>query len=204
MPVLSSSWQPTTQKAIKTQGTTTLPARAMTADDKYFQRKAREARTDNPLDPNQDSVDARSAAMEKAAQETRAPKLDDVKGYVYKATVRNDSGKTAKIVFWEYRFVEVAKPANVGRRQFLCAVDLKNGDKKELSVFSTLAPSETIDTESLARSPSDLFQEKAIVNRIEFSDGKVLQRGGWKYEDVQKAVERATSTPWGNETCRSL
>jgi hypothetical protein len=140
MPVLSSSWQRTTQQAQNSVITGTGPARAITADDKYFQRKAREQRTDHPLDPNENSVDARSAAMEKAVQESRTPNPEDIRGYTYTAKVRNDSSKKVDVIFWEYRFVETARPTNVVRRQFLCAVNLKNGETKELSAFSLLGP----------------------------------------------------------------
>ena len=98
----------------------------------------------------------------------------------------------------------IARPTNVVRRQFLCSVNLKNGDSKDLSVFSLLAPSDVIDAESLAKSTDKLFDEKVFVNRIEFADGTLRQRGNWKYEDVQNSVERATSVGWGNETCRGL
>jgi hypothetical protein len=204
MPVLNSSWQRTIQKAQKPTTDGSGPMRGMTAADKYFPRKAREGRVDPPNDPSLMTEDDRRAAIEKAEQESRMPKSEDVHGFSYLANVRNDSGKTVKVIFWEYRFTEIARPTNVVRRQFLCSVNLKNGDSKDLSVFSLLAPSDVIDAESLAKSTDKLFDEKVFVNRIEFSDGTLRQRGNWKYEDVQKSVERATSVGWGNETCRGL
>lgn len=204
LPVVSSSWQRTVRPAAKADPSRSIPARAMTTDDKNFQRNARDQRTDNPLNPNQDSVDARSAAMERAVQESRTPKASDTVGYTYTAHVRNDSGKTVEIVFWEYRFAEIARPGNVVRRQFLCAMKLKKGDTKELTAFSQMGPSEVIDAESLANPAGKLFNEEVLVNRIEFSDGSILQRGNWKFDDVKKDVERATSTPWAGEVCRKL
>lgn len=204
MPVLSSGWERTTQKARPVDVAPTSPARALLPEDKYFQRKAREQRTDSPMDPNQDSMDARSAAIDKAVQESRTPKTENVSGYSYTAQIRNDSGKTVKIIFWEYRFTEIARPTNVVRRQFLCVGNLKNGEKMDLSVFSLLGPSDTITTESLSRSTDKLFDGKVQINRIELSDGTVLQRDNWKYEEVRPGIERATSTPWGKEMCRGL
>jgi hypothetical protein len=204
MPVLSSSWQHTIKKPSKSDVTSQAPARGLTNDDKYFQRKAREGRTDLPTDPNEATIDARSAAMDKAVQESRTSVSSDVNGYSYNANVRNDSGKTVKIIFWEYRFTEIARPANVVRRQFLCSVNLKKGDTGDLPVFSLLGPSETIDAASLDRSTEKLFDEKVVVNRIEFSDGTMRQRGNWKYEDVERSVERVTAIPWGKEICRVL
>lgn len=204
MPVLSSGWERTTQKARPIDVAQTSPARALLPEDKYLQRKAREQRTDNPMDPNKDSMDARSAAMDKAIQESRTPKTDNVSGYSYTALVRNDSGQTVKVIFWEYLFTEIAHPANVVRRQFLCGVNLKNGEKIGLLAFSLLGPSDTITAESLAKSTDKLFNETVQINRIELSDGTVLQRNNWKYDEVRPGIERATSTPWGKEMCRGL
>ena len=204
LPVLNSSWQRSVRKADDPAVQVSGPARVLTVDDKNFARKAREQRTDNPLSPDKDSIDARSAAMERNVQESRTPKAPDVNGYSYTASVRNDSGKTAKVIFWEYRFTEIAKPTNVVRRQFLCSVDLKKGGTMDLSAFSLLGPSDTIDADSLAKSAEKLFDEKVQIDRIEFSDDTVLQRGGWKLDDVKSAVDRVTSSPWGREICRSL
>ena len=204
MPVVSFNWQRAVRKAQDPELPSSSPARSLLPDDKYFQRKAREARTDNPLDPSKDSEDARSAQMDKNIQESQRAQTGDAHGYLYTASVRNEADKTAKVIFWEYRFTEIAKPNNVARRQFICGVNLKKGDKIELSVFSLLGPSDTIDAQSLEKTTDKLFDEKVLVNRIEFSDDTLLQRNGWKLADVKSAVERATSTPWGKEICRPL
>jgi len=203
MPVLRAGWQRTVQPAAKADDNYQGPAREVTADNKYFQRKAREGRTDITVDPTETTMDARSAAMDRAVRESRAPKADDVAGYAYVAEVRNDSGKTVEVIYWEYRFAETASPSNVVRRQFLCGRKLKNGEKLSLSAFSLHGPSNTITLESLAKTDK-LFNEEVIVNRIEFSDGSILQRPDWKYADVKSGVERATSSPWGKEICRPL
>lgn len=204
MPVIDFNWVRTRQQAPKQDTPGFTPARAVTNDNKYFQRKAREAQTNVTVDPNETTIDGRSAAMDKAVNEARAAKPDSLDGYLYTANVKNDSGKTVNVVFWEYRFVELANPENVVRRQFLCSVNAKNGSKLQLSSFSILGPSEVISTESLAKTDAKLFDEKVLINRIEFSDGTLRQRGNWKYEDVVKTVEKVTATPWGKEICRAL
>ena len=202
--ILGSRWYRTNKPAPKTEIQPTVPARPVNVDDKYFQRKAREARTDNPRDPYEDSIEGRSAAMERSVAQSRAPQPDDVMGYTYVAEVRNDTGQPVHIIFWEYQFTEIAHPQNVVRRQFLCGVKIKDAEKKALSVFSTLGPSDVLTVESLAKPDQKLFEERVQINRIELSDGNVLQRDNWKYSDVKKDVDRATSTPWGNEICRAL
>ena len=204
MPVLGFKWERIAQRAQTQAASSNRPVREVTADNKYFQRKAREQRTDVTIDPNETTIDGRSAAIDKAVQESRTPKNDDISGYSYSAQVRNDSGKTVTVVYWEYRFTELARPANVVRRQFLCSVKLKNKETADLDVFSLLGPSEVIDVQSVSTSTEKLFDEKVLINRIEFGDGTLRQRGNWKFEDVEAAVRKATSAPWGKETCRSL
>ena len=202
--ILSAKWQHSTIRAATPDVTPVGPVTPVMADTKNFQRKAREQRTDNPMDPNQESMEARSLAMDRAIRESRAPKADDQKGYSYTAEVRNDTGSTVAILYWEYAFTEIAKPSNVVRRQFLCVVNMKDGEKKLLSAFSLLGPSDVIGVESLAKATERLFDEKFQVNRIELADGTIIQRDNWKFKDVQAAVDRAVSKPWGNETCRAL
>lgn len=203
LPVVSSGWQRSVQKAAAPDVAAPGPAPEFIPENKNFQRTAREAKM-NSIDPNRDTIDGRRAAIDKIVAESRTPAANGSEGYTYHANVRNDGKKVVKVVYWEYRFKELAQPANVTRRQFLCSVSMKPGDARELSAFSGLGPSDTITAESLANAAEKLFDEKVIVNRIEFADGTLLQRGGWKYEDVEKSVERVTRKPWVNEVCRPL
>lgn len=202
--ILDFSWQRARLAARKVSNDDVTPARAMTPDDKYFQRTIRENQSKSTVDPRENTIDGRRDALEKIVQESRTAKPGDTNGYTYLANIKNDSPKTVTVVFWEYRFTELANPANVVRRQFLCSANLKPGDKKGLVIFSTLGPSDVIDAESLAKATDKLFDEKVVVNRIEYSDGTLRQRGNWKYDDFQKAIGRATSTPWGKEVCRGF
>ncbi len=202
--VISSRWFRTVRQAPETTLPSTSPAKPVNPNEKHFQRKAREQRTDNPRDPYDDSIEGRSAAIDKVVQQSRTPHVDDAEGYSYEVEVRNDTGKTVTVIFWEYRFIETARPANEVRRQFLCGVKLKNGEKKELSAFTLRAPSDVLDIASLAKPANKLFHEKVLINRIELSDGNILQRNDWKYADVKAAVEKVTSTPWGTDVCRAL
>ena len=204
VPILNTRWHRTVQPAQKAVVAPNSPAQSVIPENKYFQRKAREQRTDNPMDPSEATIEGRSAAIDRALQESRTPQPDDVVGFTYSAEMRNDTGKTIAIIFWEYQFTEIARPTNVIRRQFLCGLKLKDGQTKEFFAFSLLGPSDSIAVESLLKPDQKLFTEKARVNRIEFSDGAILQRENWKFEDVKDAVARATATPWGIEPCRAL
>ena len=204
MPVLESSWQRTVRKEQQVEVPASGPARALTNDDKNFQRNVRAARTDNPENPSDLTIDGRRAALDKIEQQARTPSAKSVPGFMYWVRARNDGNKTAKVIYWEYSFTELATPTNVVRRQFLCSVNLKKGSEMELSAFSTLGPTDVINADSLAKSNEKVFDEKVQINRIEYADDTILQRGNWKLADVKTAVDRATSTPWGKEICRPL
>ncbi len=204
LPVINSKWTPSTRKVEKTQVPQTGPARQMTVDDSNIERTNREARSDHPQNPSDLTPDGRRAAIEKNEQEAEMPPGFDVKGYTYSATVRNTADKTVKVVYWEYRFAELADPKNVVRRQFLCSVNLKKGVEIELSAFMTLGPTDVVNVATLASSNEKRFDEKVRVNRIEYADDDIVQRGDWKLADVKNALDRATATRWGKEICRPL
>jgi hypothetical protein len=204
LPVISSSWRLSTQKGEKVEVPASGPAKALTPDDQNFARNVRALRTDHEQDPGETTPDGRRAELDKIEQQARTPQPNDVHGYSYLAKVRNDGDRTVKIIFWEYRFTEIAHPANVVRRQFLCSVNLKKGSEIDLTAFSALGPTDVINADSLAKSKEKLFDEFVQVNRIEYSDDSVVQRGNWKLADVKAAVQSVTSTPWGKEICRAL
>jgi hypothetical protein len=107
-------------------------------------------------------------------------------------------------VFWEYQFKELSNPTNVVHRQFLCSVKVKPGKERELQAFSVSGPSDVISVGSLANESRNLFEEKVLINRIEYADGSIFQRKDWIYAEMKSRIERVIGTPWGSEMCRSL
>lgn len=182
----------------------TAPAPAMTAANKNFERNRRMNDPAGVLDPNSVTIDGRSAAIEKSVQESRAPKRKEVEGYEYRVKFRNSGGKAVEVLFWEYRFTETANPSNVARRQFLCGVGIKPGKDKEVISFSVSGPSNVVSAGSLATEAGPSYNEKVVVNRVEYADGTIWQRKDWNFMEVRESIKRATSTPWGAEMCRGL
>jgi hypothetical protein len=203
--VLGSKWTKSRHK-IKNPETaaTVAPAAAMTAADKNFERNRRINDPAGARDPNADTLDARSAALEKIVQESRSPKEKIVDGFSYRAKIQNASNKVVEIVFWEYQFKEKANPERVGRRQFLCAVNIKPDKEKELLGFSLSGPSNVISVDSLANKSGNLFDEKVVINRVEYADGSIWQRRDWNFAEIKATFQRAVGTPWGAEMCRAL
>ena len=199
--VVSSRWFKDRQ-AITYHPDSTTPAAAMIPQNKNFEKNRRANTSPGERDPNLDTIDGRSAAMDRAVQESRAPKA--VAGFSYRAKIHNASGKVIEVVFWEYQFKETADPDAISRRQFLCGVSIKPEKDKELEAFTLTGPRNVVSVDALASKSENASDEKVLINRVEFADGSIWQRKDWKFGEVRSSYARAVATPWGNEMCRGL
>ncbi|MDT7777722.1 MAG: hypothetical protein QOC99_234 [Acidobacteriota bacterium] len=204
--VLGFKWsksRQTNERPVATSASS-APAAAMIPANKNFERNRRINDPAGVRDPNADTIDGRSAALEKSVQESRSPKSEPVDVYAYRARVRNAGAKPIEVLFWEYQFKESANPRNVVRRQFLCGVQIKPDKEKELQANTLAGPDDVISVESLAKHSANLYQEKVVINRVEYADGSIWQRKDWNFAEVRQSIARAVSTPWGVEMCRGL
>jgi hypothetical protein len=183
---------------------TTAPAPDMIAAKNLALRNPRSQAPAGARDPNTETIDARSAALEKNVQESRSRQSTHVDGYEYQAKIKNAHTQNIEIVFWEYQFKELSNPTNVVRRQFLCTAKIRPGKERELQAFSVLGPGDVISVDSLTKKSGNLFEEKVVINRVEYADGSILQRKDWNFAEMKSSIERAVRTPWGAEMCRSL
>ena len=206
--VLTFKWSKTRHKVTPPDpaaSASATPARAVITANKNFQRNARINDPAGTRDPNEDTLDGRGEALEKAVQESRTPKAEPIDGFEYRATVQNASKKVVEILFWEYQFIDSSNPANVTRRQFLCGVNMKPDKQKELQAFGLSGPGEVISVGSLANQAEKVFQEKVLINRVEYSDGSIWQRKDWNAAEIKLTYQRAMATPWSpGEMCRGL
>jgi hypothetical protein len=201
--VVSAGWTKTRQKVVRADTRGSTPAAALTPADKNFARNRRVNDPAGVRDPNADTIDARSAAMDKAVRESRGQSVE-VEGYAYRVKLQNPAPKAVDVVFWEYQFEETANPSNLTRRQFLCGVQIKGGKEKEVQAFGGSGPAGVVSAESLANKAANPFAERVVINRVEYADGTIWQRKDWNYAEVRDSIRRAVSTPWGAETCRAL
>ena len=203
--VTGHKWTKSRQAVKKIDVPVTGPAAAVSPGNKPFERNARAATLPpGARDPYADTLDARSAALEKSVQESRTPQPKPVDGFSYQVKIQNASQKVIEIVFLEYQFTETSNPNATVRRQFLCAVKIKPDKEKELLAFSPFGPSEVISVESLGKKSANLFQEKVVINRVEYADGSIWQRRDWNFAEIRSSLARAVGTPWGSEMCRGL
>src|SRR5215216_4204684 len=176
------------------------PARAMIPQNRNFARNSRINDPQGVRDPNQDTLDGRSAAMEKSVAESRAAKPQPMDGYAYRIKVQNSTTKVVEIVFWEYQFHDPADPNLVARRQFLCGVNIPAGKGKELEGFSLSGPS-VVNVKTL---DSGGFKENVLINRVEYSDGSIWQRKAWNLAEVKGSYDRVLREPWVPGMCKGL
>src|SRR5215216_1220477 len=178
------------------------PARAMIPQNRNFARNQRMNEPQGVRDPNADTLDGRSAALEKSVAESRAPKPQPMDGYAYRIKVQNPGTKVVEIVFWEYQFHDPANPNQVARRQFLCGVNILAGKGKELEGFSLSGPSDVVDVKTLDSGTP--FKENVLINRVEYSDGSIWQRKAWNLAEVKGSYERVLREPWLPGMCKGL
>jgi hypothetical protein len=168
---------------------------------------ARNVRVNDPAgakDPNEDTIDGRSAALERNVQTARAPETKPVDGFAYLVRVRNLDTRAIEILFWEYQFVDAANPGTVTRRQFLCGVNIKPDKEKDVQAFSLSGPGDVVKAGSLANETENSIQGKAVINRVEYADGSIWQRKDWNFSEIRMTYKRAVAAPWGSEMCRVL
>lgn len=200
--VISARWAKSRLTAEQANSASVPPVGAVIPANKIIERNRRADIPAGVRDPNLDTVDGRSAAMEKSIQDSRRAKPID--GFEYRVKINNASTKRIEFVFWEYQFIDPALPAAMTRRQFLCAVLIKPEKDKDLQAFSVSGPSDVVSVETLAKKAGDGSHESAVVNRVEYTDGSIWQRKGWRLAGVKAGYERALRTPWGSEMCRGL
>ena len=204
--VVTFKWTKTHLEEKTPDPATTGPARPIPEVQASNKNSAKNARSNDPAgarDPNEDSLDSRSAALEKVVQSSRAPKPKLVDGFAYQVKLHNPTTKAIEVIFWEYQFFDSSIPANVTRRQFVCDVNVKPDKDKELQAFGLLGPSDVVSV--LANSPGSVARENVIINRIEYKDGSYWQRKEWNVAEIKLTYHIARSTPWApDEMCRGL
>ena len=199
--VVSHKWFREKQAVEQATSMVNAPMPAFIPQNKNFERNRRANMSAGQRDPNLDTIDGRSAALEQSVQDSRAPK--PIEGFAYRAKFQNVSTKPVEVVFWEYEFTDPGAPTLVSRRQFLCATMVNPGKEKDLKGFTVSGPSDVVSVYSLAKKDNAL-QERVVINRVEYTDGTIWQRKGWHLADVKLSYQRAINSPWMRDMCKAL
>lgn len=202
--VVSFKWSRERRNVDAPKAEGTAPAQAMIPQNRNFARNARINDPAGVRDPNADTLDGRSAALEKSVQESRTTKPKATDGFVYKIKVQNPGTKVVEIVFWEYQFHDPEDPSIVARRQFLCGVNIAAEKGKELEGFSLSGPSEVVNVSTLANKSANPFKETVLINRVEYADGSIWQRKDWNFAEVKASYDRVLRERWTPGMCKGL
>ena len=178
------------------------PQPAMIPQNKNFQRQVRINDPAGVRDPNADTIDGRSAELDRITAEARQAK-PQTDGFTYQTKIQNNSTKPVAVVFWEYQFREKGNPAILSRRQFVCVAKMKPSKTRDLEIFTLSAPSSVVSVKTLSKKSEPTFDESVIINRVEFEDGSNWQRKDWSYDEVRLTAQTASNAK-KQQMCRGL
>jgi hypothetical protein len=202
MKVLEFKWTKRRQPVEKLEPGIPQPGPMVNPATRTYERSTRINQPRGERDLNADTLEARSAEIDRNVQEARAPKPVD--GFAYKVKVQNGNTKVADVIFWEYQFIDPANPGTPARRQFLCAVKIEPNKTKEIQAFSLLGPGDVVSVASGANAAEKSVQEKVVINRVEYVDGTIWRRKDWNFAEIRQTYQRTVAAPWGKEMCRAL
>jgi len=203
--VLAHKWSKTfrvTTRVSPNDTSSPAPSLAQSAS-RTAQRADRLNDNGRPRDPAADTIEGRSAVLEKIVRDSRTQQPKALEGFTYSLKLKNESTKQVEVVFWEYQFIDDTNPNALVRRQFLCGLNLKPGKEKELIAFSLSGPSRVVSAESLAAPTSKPPLERVLINRVEYADDTIWQRKDWSFAEIRLSYLTALATPW-TEMCRGL
>src|SRR5574341_1666145 len=104
--VLSFKWSKDRRPAeLADDSAAMTPQPAMNGANKNFERQRRSNDPAGVRDPNADTLDGRSAELDRITAESRETK-PEADGFTYQAKIQNKSAKVVTAVFWEYQFKE--------------------------------------------------------------------------------------------------
>jgi hypothetical protein len=200
--ILGFDWSRARQAPDAQSSSSTTPVIPVTQTRNFEQQRRAQAPA-GERDPYEDTVERRSAALDRVVQESRAPQPVD--GFSYHLKLQSASTKTIRTVLWDYSFTELANPANVSHRTFLCGMKLKPNQAKDVRVFSTLGPSNVVSVDTLAKKAESPFSEIVLINFIEYTDGTYWQRKDWNANAVKVAYGvQSFSDLTREKVCRGL
>jgi hypothetical protein len=127
----------------------------------------------NPANPRQNPRRA-MVVPPPIGEPVERPKTRDV--FRYEVTVRNQSTKPIKRVFWSYDFLNPDTSAVVARHRFATDTKIKPGKSKRIEGLTYLPPSNVSSVRVLKREPGWEKSERVVIFQIQFEDGTFWSR----------------------------
>ena len=97
--------------------------------------------------------------------------------YVYQVQVKNVSPKKIKSILWEYQLTDSSGTTINSQRLFLCKMTVKSGNVELLRAGTPAPPNRVVSADSAEEQSQ---KQRAVINRVEYSDKSTWIRDGWK------------------------
>jgi len=147
----------------------------------------------------------KSQALKKAERDAVRSAIKTGQIFVYKVKLQNTGQKAIKNFYWEYQVIESAYPQNFSARQFFCAAQIKVDQERSFEVFSLTPPTTAvISAATLGKERKASFEERAVVNRIEYKDGSIWQRPDWTFFNPFAESLSTRKLEVGEPRCRNF
>jgi len=121
--------------------------------------------------------------------------------FLYRVKVRSSDTRIIRSVYWEYQIFETENPDNVSRREFFCWAKIKTNDVTLFQAISAGIPRTKAISAKALENPERAFSERAIINRIEYSDNTAWQRDGWGFSNPSAATLSTQKRNAAEPTC---
>jgi hypothetical protein len=96
--------------------------------------------------------------------------------YIYNLKIKNGGDKTIKSVQWTYLFLDKVTNEEVGRHEFHSVTKLGPKSSKTISEAVLSPPTRVVSAGKPGTDYHNAYTEKAVISRVEFSDGSSWQR----------------------------
>ena len=96
--------------------------------------------------------------------------------FVYKATVKNATNKTIKLIDWDYVFFDAHSDVELGRQQFTSEERIGPGKTRDLNVVIRKPPTQTISLNALNTKEQQGLRGAIVLVAVEYTDGTSWKR----------------------------
>ena len=140
---------------------------------------------------NRNSIENRSRDMLELEQAVMRESINNkpVDLFRYRVNLKNTGLKTIKLVFWDFQGSYTEDFADTTHRQFRCTSKLKTNQSERFEGYSNMPPLRVISA------TAKTFNQRVVINRIEYDDGTSWQRPAWQVPEVKYGRGRSNCQP---------
>lgn len=141
---------------------------------------------------NRNSIENRSRDMLELEQAVMRDSLNSkpVDLFRYRVSLKNTGMKVVKSIFWDFQASYTDDFADTSHRQFRCTAKLKPNQSERFVGYSILPPTRVVSAQA-----NKTFNQRVVINRIEYVDGTSWQRPEWQTPQVANQPSRGNCQP---------